>query len=122
MRCLNKEETEIAAGGVVPVGVAIGIGVVTGRLGAKLNGGNASQIAARAILGGVAGFGGAVGRTIQAINAGVLGLIATVATGGSGQGGQGGSGQGGSGSDGFSTGSLSSGGQLIIQAPQHGWI
>lgn len=125
MRCPNKEEIELAAGGAVPVGVAIGIGVVTGSLGAKLNGGNAGQIAAGAILGDVADFWGAVGGTIQAINAGVLGLIGMVATGGSGQGGQGGqggSGQGGSGSGGSSTGSLSSGGQLIIQTPQHGWI
>jgi hypothetical protein len=50
MRCLTKEETELAAGGAVPVAVAVGAGAIGGGLSAHLSGGNAGQVAAGAIL------------------------------------------------------------------------
>ncbi len=72
---LTLEEMDQVHGGFGPTGAVVGAVIAGG--GVALNGGNAGQVVAAAIFGGVSGFFGAVGMPASAIAVGLMGAYAT---------------------------------------------
>jgi hypothetical protein len=78
MRELNEFEAIEASGGVLPAAVvgSTAVGIIVGGYSAWHSGGNAGQIAAGAILGGVSGFYGGLGMFGSAIATGAFSAFA----------------------------------------------